>query len=122
MGWAVGDDPNRERHIGYGVPATCDHPACGASINRGIAYACGGGLMGSVDNCGLFFCSDHLAFPIEDEWCCERCANDHDPFDPSPETAEWARFVTSDDSWAEWRAHEQAWAARMAIIADGGQS
>lgn len=114
MGWAIGQDRNRRRHIGYGVPATCDHPGCGTVIDRGISYACGGGVTGEVDNCGLFFCEDHRAYFLEDlngggESVCERCANDQSPFEPSPDTAEWAQHVLTDDSWAPFREAEPAW-------------
>ena len=121
MSWAVGRDRNRRRHIGYGVPATCDHPGCGASIDRGLSYACGSGVVGQVDNCGLFFCGQHLAHFVEagdgGEWVCERCANDEKAFDPTPDTVEWARHVLTDGSWAEWRESEPEWAAAMRAIA-----
>ncbi len=26
MGWSIGYDKNLKRDIGYGVPATCEHP------------------------------------------------------------------------------------------------
>lgn len=108
MGWAVGDDPDRDRHIGYGVPATCDQPECGADIHRGMAYACGGGVMGAFDNCGLFFCSRHLSCFAENdgdggEWVCARCADDLPPFEPSPDTAEWVQHLLTDESWDQWR-------------------
>ena len=121
MGWAVGQDRDRRRHIGYGVPATCDHPGCGAAIDRGLGYACGGGVVGTVENCGLFFCPDHLRYSIEDgegrrQDVCDRCANDEPPFDPTPDTAEWARHVLTDDSWAQWRAENPEWAADMRAL------
>ncbi|MEN3123252.1 hypothetical protein [Janibacter sp. LM] len=109
MGWAIGQDPHRRRHIGYGVPAACDHPDCDAAIDRGMSHACGGGVTGEADNCGLFFCEEHLAYEIEGEAVCERCANDQPPFEPSSDSAEWAQHVLTDDSWAPFREAEPAW-------------
>ena len=55
------------RISGYGVPAYCDHPNCMNEIDRGMAYACCGGIHRS-ESCGGFYCSEHEA-PIisEDE-------------------------------------------------------
>lgn len=61
MGWAVGRDSSRRRHIGYGVPSECDHPDCSEMIDRGLAYACGGGVTEEAPNCGLFFCGRHMS-------------------------------------------------------------
>lgn len=112
MSWAVGLDPDRKRHIGYGVPAKCDHPDCGEDIDRGIAHACGGGVMEDLPNCGLFFCGTHLNYAEDGDeqgWACERCAADEPPFDPSPDTAEWVEHVLTDESWAQFRADNPAW-------------
>lgn len=118
MSWAVGRDVERQRHIGYGVPAKCDHPGCDADIDRGLAYVCGGEPHGGDDGCGLFFCGDHL-FPD----LCQRCTNDQPPFDPTPDTPEWANHVLTDPSWARWREEEPAWADRMrALLAEVGAS
>ena len=109
MGWAIGHDPDRPgRFIGYGVPATCDHPGCGASIDRGMAYACGGGVTSVTENCGLFFCGEHLtAFEPDDEgggdWVCERCARGEAPFEPTPDVEEWVTWLLTDESWEKWR-------------------
>lgn len=120
MSWAVGEDPTRRRHIGYGVPATCDHPDCGQEIDRGIAYACGDGVMGELENCGLFFCEDHLSHFVESTegggWVCERCANNEPPFEPSPDTTQWATHVLTDASWAEFRAQEPDWTAQYRVL------
>jgi hypothetical protein len=65
MGWSLGHD-NRwgkfGRDIGYGVPAPCDHPGCGAEIDRGLSYVCGTHPYGGEHGCGLHFCGDHLHF------------------------------------------------------------
>lgn len=125
MSWAVGEDLKRRRHIGYGVPATCDFPDCGVRIDRGLSYACGGGVVSDVENCGLFFCPDHLNHLIGDDdsdefrYSCERCANNAEPFDPSPDVAEWASHVLSDPSWQEWRDQYPDWATAMRTILDG---
>jgi hypothetical protein len=123
MGWAVGEDYTRLRHIGYGVPAICDYPGCGKEIDRGIDCACGGGVTGVGENCGLFFCGSHMRLrpcPQEerDEECtddacnesvCERCAAEEPPFDPSPDTREWVEHVLTDESWAQFREEEDVW-------------
>lgn len=119
MGWAVGFDRERQRHIGYGVPATCDYPGCGEEIDRGLAYACGGGVVGLVENCGLFFCSPHRCHFIEEEggpggeWVCERCAADEPPFEPTPDRLEWIEHVLEDESWGPWRAEQPDWVERL---------
>jgi hypothetical protein len=103
MGWAVGKLDGR--WIGYGVPAICDHPGCGAAIDRGLDYRCGGM---SDDGCSGFFCGSHLRFDVESdegglEAVCERCANGEPPFAPTPDTPEWVNHILTDDSWEQWR-------------------
>lgn len=49
MGWSIGYDNNWKRDIGYGVPATCDHPDCNEEIDRGLAYVCGNEPRGGED-------------------------------------------------------------------------
>lgn len=102
MGWAVGYLDGRD--IGYGVPAWCDHPDCTEKIDRGLGYACGGGL--GDDGCGLFFCPDHGGGSL-----CERCEAFHasgaedymNPFDPKPDHPEWLTHKLTDPSWQRWR-------------------
>jgi hypothetical protein len=48
------------REAGYGVDALCDHPDCGAEIDRGLAYLCGQRPGGYPHGCGDYFCSGHL--------------------------------------------------------------
>lgn len=109
MGWSIGDFNGRD--IGYGVPATCDYPNCGAEIDRGLSYVCGGQPYGGEHGCGLFFCQDHLGYSDNDAvtgQLCERCLNPDKsgnvtPFDETPDTAEWIRHKLTDESWGPWR-------------------
>jgi hypothetical protein len=105
VSWAIGGPDNHGRWYGYGVPATCDQPECSESIDRGLAHACGDGVMGRDDNCGLHFCGKHLSYshPTSDLAYCERCAEGKPPFDPKPETAEWLTHLLTDESWQRWR-------------------
>lgn len=98
MGWSVGYDENWKRDIGYGVPATCDHPGCGKDIHRGLAYVCGGAPRGGDDGCGLYFCDEHR-HPTR----CENCCDGKVPFDPTPDTREWVEWKLTDPSWQRWR-------------------
>ena len=120
MGWAVGYDTNWQRDIGYGVPALCDQPGCGAKIDRGLSYVCGSELMGGEHGCGLYFCEGHLVYsnvdPAADEFdddfdedaaeyaeLCEGCGKGEQPFDPTPDLDEWTQHKMTDPSWAQWR-------------------
>lgn len=112
MGWSVGEHNGRD--IGYGVPATCDHPGCGASIDRGLGYVCGGEPYGGDTGCGLFFCGSHLwicgkrdttgAVVVRNH--CARCRNRKPPFKPTPDVPEWINHKATAPSWAEWRAQQ----------------
>lgn len=104
MGWSIGFHDGRD--IGYGVPATCDHPGCGKGIDRGLSYVCGQDVYGGEHGCGLFFCSDHLGLNLASDdrpMVCARCAKHKDPFEPTPDTAEWIAHKLTDPSWAQWR-------------------
>lgn len=112
MGWAVGYDAKWKRDIGYGVPSHCDQPDCGAEINRGLAYVCGGEPYGGETGCGLYFCSEHLGLllaveddepHVEGEQRCDRCLCDEEPFTPTPERPEWIAHKLTDPSWQRWR-------------------
>ncbi len=109
MGWSIGHDSRWGkfgRDIGYGVPATCDHPACGKEIDRGLSYVCGSDPLGGDHGCGLYFCGDHLHFEDRGNECpqlCERCANNGEPFAPTPDIAEWMEWKLTDESWGGWR-------------------
>lgn len=104
MSWSVGFDITWGRDIGYGVPATCDHPGCGVRIDRGLSYVCGGEPYGGEDGCGLYFCPVHRS---ADQFCA-RCAAGTKPFDPTPDTAEWIHHKATDPSWSTWRAEQSA--------------
>ena len=102
MGWAIGYDSTWQRDIGYGVPATCDYPGCGAQITRGLAYVCADEQPYGGDNgCGLFFCSTHLGGGQ-----CERCAHGQPPCDPTPDVREWIEHQLTHGSWQQWREME----------------
>lgn len=108
MSWAVGFDSRWNRDIGYGVPATCDHPKCNAEIDRGLSYVCGGKPYGGDIGCGLYFCSEHLFMPGSRRDCsqlCPRCLTSHygSPYKPKPDSPEWLRWKLRDPSWKPWR-------------------
>lgn len=102
MGWSIGFDSRWNRDIGYGVPATCDFPGCGADIDRGLAFVCGGEPYGGERGCGLFFCGEHM-FVGSHRQQCDRCAYGKPPFDATPDTREWVEWKLTDESWAAWR-------------------
>jgi hypothetical protein len=102
MGWEIGYDDTWERDIGYGVPAICDDPECAESIDRGLAYVCGGEPYGGDIGCGLYFCEPHHNGGTSGRLC-RRCASGREPFEPKPDTAEWINHKLTDESWAEWR-------------------
>jgi len=113
MGWSVGYDENWKRDIGYGVPATCDYPECGAEIDRGLSFVCGSEPYGGEHGCGLYFCEKHLSYgsdrkPVQ--LCC-RCAQGREPFVPTPDTEEWNQHKATHPSWAAWRAEHPEFAA-----------
>lgn len=110
MGWSVGYDASWNRDIGYGVPATCDHPGCGADIDRGLAYVCANQEPYGGDGCGLFFCEQHKAKWSDriGAFCCERCAAEADPFDPTSDVPQWIRHKLTDASWQRWREENAA--------------
>jgi hypothetical protein len=100
VSWAVGYDTHWGRDIGYGVPATCDHPGCGKSIDRGLAYVCGGEPYGGDQGCGLYFCDDHMLYgdAVPRAQLCDRCRAGESPFEPTPDTAEWMEHKLGDES------------------------
>lgn len=109
MGWSIGFDERWKRDIGYGVPATCDHPGCGEKIDRGLSYVCGGHPYGGDHGCGLYFCLKHLYLSNRAEvQLCERCDEEHEPFDPTPDVQEWIDHKATHPSWAAWREDQAA--------------
>jgi hypothetical protein len=105
MGWSIGFDGSWNRDIGYGVPATCDHPGCGALINRGLSYVCANEEpYGGEHGCGLYFCSAHLfGAHKHDGYCCERCNDEKEPFDATPDHPDWINWKLTHSSWQQWR-------------------
>jgi hypothetical protein len=69
MGWASGLNYCGET-VGYGHPTVCSETGCDESIDKGLAYTCGGleGVEGEA-GCGRHFCGSHLyrPFPFPDE-------------------------------------------------------
>lgn len=111
MGWSIGYDNHWQRDIGYGVVAYCDHPKCNVTIDRGLAFVCGGHPYGGECGCGLYFCSKHLIISFsgrEDATqLCPKCARyDYKHYKPKPEHPEWINWKMTDPSWAKWRASQ----------------
>ncbi|MGQ5267715.1 hypothetical protein [Xanthomonas arboricola] len=108
MSWAIGYSERWKRDVGYGVPATCDHPGCTAEIDRGLGHICGGEPDGGTHGCGLFFCAEHRQFSTSrrgNAELCIACLYMHrDPFKPTPDVDEWLRWKLTNPSWAPWRA------------------
>lgn len=102
MSWVVGFDSTWDRDIGYGVPATCDHPDCDAKIDRGLSYVCGGEPYGGDEGCGLYFCSEHRNASS----LCSKCAVESEPFAAKPDAPEWTAHKATHESWAKWREQE----------------
>src|SRR6185503_6645031 len=103
MGWSIGFDSRWNRDIGYGVPATCDHPKCNEEIDRGLSYVCGGDPKGGDRGCGLYFCPLHLIHSIRLPQLCERCKRRRLPFKAKPDHPTWINWKLTDESWQEWR-------------------
>ncbi|MEV6219850.1 hypothetical protein [Nocardia sp. NPDC051833] len=110
MGYGVGYDTRWKRDIGYGIPATCDQPGCGAQIDRGLSYVCGDDLYGGEHGCGLYFCERHLRYTYSDDdedltmpVRCERCVAGEPPFPLTPDVPEWITHKLTDPSWQRWR-------------------
>lgn len=107
MSWAIGYDERWSRDIGYGVPASCDHPGCGAEIDRGLSYVCGGEPYGGDRGCGLYFCSKHLLWSARLPQLCSRCKRSRDPYKPTADRPEWIEHKLTDESWRRWRHENQ---------------
>ena len=107
MGWSIGYDSTWQRDIGYGVPATCDHHGCGARIDRGLSFVCGGEPYGGEHGCGLYFCDKHLFMHARRPQLCERCSNRKKPFTPTPDVYTWVHHKHTHPSWQEWRDEQE---------------
>ena len=103
MGWSIGYDQKWKRDIGYGVPAICDHPGCGAAIDRGLSNVCADQTPYGGDGCGLYFCQKHLRYHDGLGFACERCREDKPTFSPTPDTKEWVDWKLTHESWQQWR-------------------
>jgi hypothetical protein len=113
MSWAIGFDANWQRDIGYGVPATCDAPGCGAHIDRGLSYVCGNEPYGGDRGCGLYFCDKHQV----GRWQrCTRCTNYRQPYKPSPDVREWIEHKLTDESWEQWRKENPKEVAELVLV------
>jgi hypothetical protein len=63
--------------MGYGVPSKCHKRGCGADIDRGLSFVCGGMHEGDIYGCGYYFCKahlDHLVFADKGERIVQLCA------------------------------------------------
>lgn len=117
MGWSIGYDTNWKRDIGYGVPATCDHPDCNAQIDRGLSYVCGGEPYGGDRGCGLYFCGKHLFMYARLPQLCARCGPKvRTPFKAKPDVATWIEHKLTDESWQKWRNENPAEVAEMRSV------
>lgn len=108
MGWSLGYDDHWKRDVGYGVPATCDHPGCNAKIDRGLSYVCGSEPFGGDHGCGLHFCGKHLRMrqPRGSDRVvslCPRCYGYRPPYKAKPDHEEWIEWKLTDESWGPWR-------------------
>jgi hypothetical protein len=128
MGWGLGNYEGRD--VGYGVPAWCDHPACNAEIDRGLAHVCGNMHGGDGRGCGLYFCSAHLLLvddPDSDgmSQLCERCVElDEDgqaieAFPAKPDHPEWIAWKLTSESWAWWRGENPEAVAALRAVLNG---
>jgi hypothetical protein len=94
MGWADCGKDSRGRRIGYAFNGKCDFKGCGARINRGLSYACGGmhGEECSSDRpdevyCEGYYCERHFhahdceALRLFGSTACASCGHDFDIHD-----------------------------------------
>lgn len=128
MSWSVGYDERWKRDIGYGVPATCDHPGCGVEIDRGLSFVCGGQPYGGDHGCGLYFCMQHrrtAGAVREHAELCQRCYArvgrfNRPPFAPTPDRPEWIAHKLTDESWSRWRKENPEAVAKLSAQHKGG--
>lgn len=105
MGWSIGYDPKWKRDIGYGVPAYCDHPGCGAEIDRGLSFVCKAERPYGGSGCGRYYCPEHsTGFG--------KCKHPKDaPL--SPDHPDWIAHKLTHESWQQWRDENPEEVARM---------
>jgi hypothetical protein len=118
MGWAIGFVGGRD--VGYGVPCTCEYPACKKKIDRGLAYVCGDFPGSDEFGCSGYFCYKHLSYYKDDQGkghqACDRCCHNYtlpEDFDyktewlpeypRKPDIEEWQHWKLVHESWEEWR-------------------
>lgn len=82
MGWGNCGTDSQGRPIGYVFEATCDHPDCNKTIDRGLSYACGDMHGETEHGCEKYFCSEHLSICIQTDDdrlinICESCGKAH---------------------------------------------
>lgn len=113
MGWSIGYDEFWKRDIGYGVPATCDHPECDQRIDRGLAYVCGHQHpYGGEEGCGLYFCHAHGGGSL-----CAHCSNETgEAFPAKPDVVEWINHKLAHPSWQAWRDGNPGDVARLTAL------
>ena len=87
----------------------------GKEIDRGLDYVCGSEPYGGEHGCGLYFCGGHRRYGDQDDCprLCERCLAGADPFEPTPDVAEWIGHKLTDESWAQWRSENPDEVAAM---------
>lgn len=120
MSWSIGFDSAWKRDIGYGVPATCDHPGCDEKIDRGLSHVCGGDPYGGYRGCGLHFCSDHLYLSARLPQLCDRCSpRKRKPFTAKPDHLDWIKWKLTDESWEQWRAENPEEVKRLQEVLHG---
>lgn len=115
------------RFAGYGVVAYCDHPQCNAVIDRGMDYACCGGIHFD-GSCGGFYCIEHetpvmhedeledldeeetqhilssyglTEVPTFDEYGIAKLCN-HPPIE-FKEHPDWIKHISTDKTWSKFR-------------------
>lgn len=119
MGWSIGFDSNWDMDVGYGVPAWCNQPECARTIDRGLAYVCGGEPLGGNQGCGQYYCDNHMFIGGGDPQLCERCIHKREPFPKKPDHPTWIHFKLTDSSWQRWRdEHPELVAAMSETLAD----
>lgn len=123
MGWSYGHDSRWGkcgRDIGYSVPAYCDHPSCGAVIDRGLVHVCGGEPYGGERGCGLYFCAAHLTPTLcvrGASQLCDRCyPRIRKAFAPTLDHPTWIRHKLTDPSWGVWRKSNPDEVARLELL------